>query len=66
MSLNNEVNSNGQNHNLLLTNEQQSEVKTSIRRNPSFGHMDTSAEANVLVIYTGGTIGMTRNSNNGE
>lgn len=40
--------------------------RTSIPRQRSYDNMATSAEANVLVIYTGGTIGMTRNSNNGK
>lgn len=64
MSLNQKVNSNGQNcdaQSLINLNGSQS-----IRRNTSFNAMNTSTEANVLVIYTGGTIGMIRNSNNGE
>lgn len=47
----------------LLNSE--SDRRSSIPRNTSYDNMATSAEANVLVIYTGGTIGMTRNSNNG-
>lgn len=40
--------------------------RASLARNRSFDDMGTLAEAKVLVIYTGGTIGMTRNSNNGK
>lgn len=40
--------------------------RSSIPRNKSYDNMGASAEANVLVIYTGGTIGMTRNANNGK
>lgn len=41
--------------------------KSSLRRNISYGNMPAnSAEAKVLVIYTGGTIGMIRNNKNGE
>lgn len=39
--------------------------RSSLARNRSFDDMGSMAEAKVLVIYTGGTIGMTRNSNNG-
>lgn len=35
-----------------------------LRRSSSFCQMDGPSEANVLVIYTGGTIGMTRNAAN--
>lgn len=42
-----------------------SQVNTLVPRNRSFNDMGTLTEAKVLVIYTGGTIGMTRNSNNG-
>jgi L-asparaginase/Glu-tRNA(Gln) amidotransferase subunit D len=39
----------------------------SMKRNSSYGNMLADYdEAKVLVIYTGGTIGMTRNENNGE
>lgn len=37
----------------------------SMRRSESYGHMTAGSEAHVLVIYTGGTIGMMRNENNG-
>lgn len=37
----------------------------SMRRSESYGHMTPGSEAHVLVIYTGGTIGMVRNENNG-
>lgn len=40
--------------------------QSSISRIRSFDDMGTHVEAKVLVIYTGGTIGMTRNSNNGK
>lgn len=36
-----------------------------MKRNASYSNMEASTEANVLVIYTGGTIGMARNSSNG-
>lgn len=36
-----------------------------MRRSESYGHMSAGSEAHVLVIYTGGTIGMMRNENNG-
>lgn len=39
--------------------------ETSTRRN-SFGSMPEASEATVLVIYTGGTIGMVRNDKNGK
>lgn len=45
--------------------ELNSHIKSSVPRTRSFDNMGTLAEAKVLVIYTGGTIGMTRNSNNG-
>lgn len=35
-----------------------------LRRSSSFSQMECPSEANVLVIYTGGTIGMTRNAAN--
>lgn len=35
-----------------------------LRRSSSLSQMEGPAEANVLVIYTGGTIGMTRNGAN--
>lgn len=40
----------------------------SLRRNTSFGNIPASncTEAKVLVIYTGGTIGMIRNKKNGN
>lgn len=42
--------------------------KSSLRRNRSYGNMLASgnSEAKVLVIYTGGTIGMMRNEKNGK
>lgn len=44
------------------------ERRSSLRRNVSKGNLMSSdhTEAKVLVIYTGGTIGMMRNENNGE
>lgn len=45
---------------------QSGDRRSSIQRNRSFDNMVAQKEANVLVIYTGGTIGMTRNSNNGK
>lgn len=46
----------------------QSTSKLSLRRNTSFGNMPPTdkTEAKVLVIYTGGTIGMMRNDKNGK
>lgn len=43
--------------------------RSSLERNISYGNMlapSTRTEAKVLVIYTGGTIGMMRNEKNGE
>ena len=41
--------------------------RLTMKRNSSFGNMPLDQdEAKVLVIYTGGTIGMTRNDRNGE
>lgn len=41
--------------------------KLPMRRNSSYGRMPSeNPEAKVLVIYTGGTIGMMRNEKNGE
>lgn len=38
-----------------------------MRRNTSYGNLpDNQSEAKVLIIYTGGTIGMMRNEHNGE
>lgn len=44
------------------------ERRSSLRRNVSKGNLMSSdhTESKVLVIYTGGTIGMMRNENNGE
>lgn len=36
------------------------------KRNESFENMGNKTEARVLVLYTGGTIGMIRNEKNGE
>lgn len=43
-------------------------TKSSLRRKISYGNMIESEqlETKVLVIYTGGTIGMMRNDKNGE
>lgn len=42
--------------------------KSSLKRNISYGNIPSTdkTEARVLVIYTGGTIGMMRNEKNGE
>lgn len=42
--------------------------RSSLKRNISYGNIPSTdkTEARVLVIYTGGTIGMMRNENNGE
>lgn len=37
-----------------------------MKRNVSYGNLGTQTEARVLVLYTGGTIGMLRNEKNGE
>lgn len=37
-----------------------------MKRNVSYGNMENTTEARVLVLYTGGTIGMIRNNKNGE
>lgn len=42
-----------------LTNEQ-------MKRNASYGNLENTTEARVLVLYTGGTIGMLRNDKNGK
>lgn len=46
----------------------QNERRSSLRRNVSKGNLMSTdnTESKVLVIYTGGTIGMMRNDNNGE
>lgn len=46
----------------------QNERRSSLRRNVSKGNLGSSdeTESKVLVIYTGGTIGMMRNDNNGK
>lgn len=71
MSLNNVLLQNGEKQQRRFTANQslnhiQLDHRTSIPRQRSYDNMTTSTEANVLVIYTGGTIGMTRNRNNGE
>jgi hypothetical protein len=38
----------------------------SMKRNASYGSLGNQAEARVLVLYTGGTIGMLRNEKNGK
>lgn len=42
--------------------------RSSLRRNVSYGLLPAAnkTEAKILVIYTGGTIGMVRNANNGK
>lgn len=60
--------SNGQNHeqrSALSSFDSIESNKSSIQRHQSYDDMASVSEAKVLVIYTGGTIGMTRNSNNG-
>lgn len=42
------------------------ERRSSLRRNLSYGNILAANEAKVLVIYTGGTIGMMRNDKDGE
>jgi L-asparaginase/Glu-tRNA(Gln) amidotransferase subunit D len=40
--------------------------ETVMKRNVSYGNLMNQTEARVLVLYTGGTIGMLRNDKNGE
>lgn len=37
-----------------------------LKRNVSYGNLENTTEARVLVLYTGGTIGMIRNNKNGK
>lgn len=37
-----------------------------MKRNESYGNLENRTEARVLVLYTGGTIGMLRNERNGK
>lgn len=37
-----------------------------MKRNVSYGNLGNTTEARVLVLYTGGTIGMLRNDKNGK
>jgi len=37
-----------------------------MKRNASYGHLGSQTEAKVLVLYTGGTIGMLRNEKRGK
>lgn len=37
-----------------------------LKRSVSYGNLENTAEARVLVLYTGGTIGMIRNNKNGN
>lgn len=41
-------------------------VNAQMKRNPSYGNLGNQTEARVLVLYTGGTIGMLRNDKNGK
>lgn len=41
-------------------------VNEEITRKISYGNLENRTEAKVLVLYTGGTIGMLRNDKNGE
>lgn len=41
-------------------------VNEEMTRNASYGNLENRTEAKVLVLYTGGTIGMLRNDKNGE
>ena len=41
-------------------------VDENMKRNASFGNLESQTEARVLVMYTGGTIGMLRNEKNGK
>lgn len=42
------------------------DVNAQMKRNVSYGNLGNQTEARVLVLYTGGTIGMLRNDKNGE
>lgn len=68
MSINNGINSTTKPRLVSVDSMEDSKYdrRSSIPRNKSYDNMSASAEANVLVIYTGGTIGMTRNANNGK
>lgn len=52
----------------IHNNDNNNERRSSLRRNVSKGNLMSSdhTESKVLVIYTGGTIGMMRNENDGE
>lgn len=53
-------------HRTFLSTEPQNHSNTShMKRNVSYGNLGYQSEAKVLVLYTGGTIGMLRNHNNG-
>lgn len=55
---------------LLVTNLspecQSSTISNQMKRNASYGNLGNTTEARVLVLYTGGTIGMLRNDKNGK
>lgn len=51
---------------LLVLPESPNEVNAPMKRNVSYGNMENRTEARVLVMYTGGTIGMLRNTKNGK
>lgn len=50
----------------LSTNCPSSTLSAQMKRNASYGNLGNTTEARVLVLYTGGTIGMLRNDKNGE
>lgn len=51
----------------LLTPEPPKQaISVHMKRNESYGSLENRAEAKVLVLYTGGTIGMLRNDKNGK
>lgn len=54
--------------NIASTHKNNKNQRSSLRRNISYGKMPSyeCTEAKVLVIYTGGTIGMIRNKKNGN
>lgn len=51
----------------LLSAEAPKQITSAqMKRNESYGNLENRAEARVLVLYTGGTIGMLRNDKNGK
>lgn len=51
---------------LSTTDSPNHETNEQMKRNASYGNLENRTEARVLVMYTGGTIGMLRNEKSGE